>query len=282
MVTPEGIALGSICVLDNKVNKLNKDQKEALQCLANQVMLRLEMRKKNMQLIISQKKLRKANQDLKRFAQVVSHDMKTPVANISFLVKAFRLRYESELDVDAFELLDLMGRSASELLLFVDAVLVRSIQVKKTGSQKTDCLSVIKKVIDLIAPPEDIVVKIEGDFPKVHMDKVALQQVFQNLITNAIKYNDKEKGIIIISSQSDGSFHYFNVADNGCGIAKINLKNIFKNKRTFATKDRYGNKGTGTGLARVKSIVESSGGKIIVNSEIEQGSVFQVCIPCYN
>ena len=112
------------------------------------------------------------------------------------------------------------------------------------------------------------------------INKTALQQVFQNLITNAIKYNDKEKGIITITSKTDNLFHYFHVSDNGVGIEKKYLKKIFKERQTLDVIDRYGNKGTGIGLATVKNIIETNGGKIPVASEKNIGTDFKIIIPC--
>ncbi|MEO8766718.1 MAG: GAF domain-containing sensor histidine kinase [Ginsengibacter sp.] len=281
LVTPDGQALGSICVLDSKANSLTEDQQDALKSLAEQVMTRLELRKKIKNLSITQQNLKKANGELKKFAHLVSHDMKTPLANISMLSRSFQSCYAKSLDESAVEFLGLIDQSARELLLFVDDILTRSTKTgKQDATEKTvDSYVVINKVIALIAPPADIEIKVTGTFPKVQMNKTSLQQVFQNLITNAIKYNDKEKGIIDISCYSDNSFHHFHITDNGSGIDHKDLGKIFQKRRTLKITDRYGNVGTGIGLSTVRGIVEDNGGNITVDSKKDLGSVFKVCIP---
>ncbi|MEO6289008.1 MAG: GAF domain-containing sensor histidine kinase [Ginsengibacter sp.] len=280
LVTHDGNALGSICVLDAKENNLTDDQREALKSLAEQVMARLELRKKIKDLYNTQRLLEKANDELKEFAHIASHDMKIPLANISLMSRSFQSRYEKNLDNEAIQYISLIDRSAKELLQFIEDIFIKS--TKPGADQESnlvDSYTLIHKVIDMIAPPADFEINITGNFPAVEMNKTSLQQVFQNLITNAIKYNDKKKGTINISCHSDTRFHYFNIEDNGRGIDRKDLKKIFYKKRTLKTPDRYGNLGTGIGLATVKNIIEETGGKICVASKKDTGSVFKICIP---
>jgi signal transduction histidine kinase len=281
LVTPDGYVLGSICVLDGKANNLNDEQRYALKGLAQQIIARLELQKKVKELNLAQKKLKKINKSLKNFAHIVSHDMKTPLANISLVARSYKIRYEEHFDADANGYLDLINNSATELLTFIDEILAQSeaIGEDQACSNLVDSREVINKAIDLIAPPADIEIMLTGDFPKVLINKTSLQQVFLNLITNAIKYNDKEKGIISIRCRSDKAFYHFHVSDNGSGIEKQHLRQIFKDKRTLDKTDRFGNKGTGMGLAEVKNIIEATGGKIGVTSEINTGSDFKISIP---
>ncbi len=282
LVTQEGYVLGSICVLDAKVNNLDECQRAALKSLAQQVVTKLELRKKVKELKIAQLKLKTANRNLRDFAHTVSHDMKTPLANILLVSRSFKSRYGNSFEEEGHEFLELIDNSAKELLVFIDDVLARSKKMTtKSSVKKTDSFAVLHKVIGLVAAPADIEIKIDGDFPKVNMDRTALQQVFQNLITNAIKYNDKKKAVITISSKTDHTFHYFNVSDNGVGIDKKYLKKIFKERETLDVTDRYGNKGTGIGLATVKNIIETSGGKISVASQKNIGTDFKIILPCF-
>ncbi len=280
LVTPSGHALGSICVLDVKANNLTNEQAEALQSLATQVMTKLELRKKMEHLKDTQQKLKKVNKKLKEFARIASHDMKTPLANICLLTRSFQNRYASVLDADAISMLSIIDGSSKELLSFIDDILLASSAIDDSFSKETDSEVLINKVIKLIGRPKDIEIKVSGKLPKVQMNQTSLQQVFQNLITNAIKYNDKPKGIIDISCHSNNHFHCFNIKDNGTGIDKEDVHTIFLKSQTLKKKDRYGNMGTGLGLATVKEIVENTGGKIIVDSVKNIGSVFKIFIPC--
>ena len=279
LVTPEGFALGSICVLDGKANNLNEEQQAALQSLAQQIVTRLELQKKIKVLKATEIKLQKVNDRLMGFADIVSHDMKTPLANILMMTRSFKKRYDSVLDKNADGYLDLIDRSTHELLEFIDSILQRSKNISTDEDMLADSSEVLTKVISMIALPEDMEIKTEGKFPKVKMDDVALQQVFQNLLTNAIKYNDKERGLIRIHAKTDDNFHHFHFEDNGTGIEEKDLSKIFKDRQTLNKTDRFGNKGTGIGLAAVKSLIEESGGTIAVISEKNTGSLFKVALP---
>ncbi len=281
LVTPAGYVLGSICVLDSKVNNLSAEQLDALQGLAQQVVTRLELQKKINSLNIAQQELQSANKSLKNFAHLVSHDMKTPLANISMISRSFKKNYENSFDENANDCLDLIDRSAKELLVFVDDILAQSEMMNQgfEAGESVDSRAILEKVINLIAPPEDIEIRLTGKFPRVAMNKTSLQQVFQNLITNAIKYNDKQRGVIDISCLSNDGFHYFDVSDNGCGIAEQHLDIIFEQRQTLGVEDRYGNLGTGIGLATVQNILEANGGQVIVHSQQNIGSTFKISIP---
>jgi signal transduction histidine kinase len=85
--------------------------------------------------------------------------------------------------------------------------------------------------------------------------------------------------VIHISSKSDEAYHYFHISDNGSGIEKMHLAKIFNERQTLDKADRYGNKGTGLGLAKVKSIIEDCDGKINVTSVPNVGTSFKICIP---
>ncbi|MEP7257986.1 MAG: GAF domain-containing sensor histidine kinase [Flavitalea sp.] len=280
LVTPDGFVLGSICVLDGKINNLTDSQKDALKALSEQVIGTLELRKKIKELKLVQQKLKKVNKNLKDFAHIVSHDMKTPLANISMLTGAFE-NSGGRFNADDQQILELINKSAKCLSVFVDRILTQVVSNKDNTTVKTvDSYSVISEVIDLIAPPADFEISVQKELPKLRMDKGCLQQVFQNLITNAIKYNNKKKGIISITARTDQSFHHFQVADNGSGISRNDIAKIFQQRQTLDKTDRYGNKGTGIGLHTVKKILKDLGGKIVVTSEKNKGSVFAISIPC--
>lgn len=279
LITPTGNVLGSICVLDSQEKKLNDSQREALVALSQQVMNSLELRKTIQALKQTQKKLKGANQKLRSFAQIVSHDLKAPIANISMLIRL--LQREHVKDVEMGEIVKLIDNSSSGLLSFIDGVLNRS---KKTGSfEKSfkiiDSQLLVENVIKMIAPQEEVRININNQLPRLKMDHSILQQVFHNLISNAIKYNDKNAPEILIKSYSNSCYHSFIIADNGLGISSDKLDNVFHRRSTCHDADRFGNKGTGLGLYTVKSLLEEVGGKIEVASELYQGSEFTFHIP---
>ncbi len=280
LVTPEGFALGSICVLDGKVNDLNAEQIETLKALARQVVTKMELQKKIKELTLTQEALQKVNKNLKNFAKIVSHDMKTPLANISLVTRSFELSLQKNIKRDPAEYFELINRSVDEMLEFIDEILIQSERVHEDLiSETTDSGAVVRKVIGLLAAPSDIDIEIHGHFPTVQINKTSLQQILQNLISNAIKYNNKEKALIRISSESNSSFHYFIVSDNGSGIEQKHIEKIFEDRQILEKTDRFGKKGTGLGLATVKNIVESNGGTIAVQSVPDEGTRFKFSIP---
>ncbi len=284
LVTPDGFVLGSICVLDPEPKKLTDEQQGALKALARQTIVTMELRKKNKHLKLTQQKLKNSNKSLKDFIKLVSHDMKTPLANITMLSKGFRGNYKEILDKSADGYIELIQNSATELIAFIDRMLDNSnnSQNKKNIGKAVNTRKILDKVIGLLAPPKDIEINIKGNFPRVPVNEIALQQVFQNLITNAIKYNDKPKGILNIVADKDKQYHYFYFSDNGSGIEEDNLEKIFRKQQTLNKTDRYGNKGTGIGLAQVKRIIESAGGKISVASIVNEGTDFTISLPQCN
>lgn len=279
LVTPEGFVLGSICVLHPESKNLTMEQQNALKALAHQVITTMELRKKNKDLRINQQKLLRTNKTLKEFIKLVSHDMKTPLANITMLSKGFRGNYKNILDETSEGYIELIQTSATELIAFIDRMLRKSNTKGIKKAKVVNSRTVLNKVIGLIAPSKEIEININGNFLKVPFDEIELQQVFQNLISNAIKYNDKPQPIINIFAEHDQQFHYFHFSDNGSGIAQCDLDKIFHKQQTLDKTDRYGNKGTGLGLAHVKNIVESKGGNITVVSRVNEGTDFKISLP---
>jgi signal transduction histidine kinase len=134
-------------------------------------------------------------------------------------------------------------------------------------------------VISMIHVPEnlDIVLPLENEL--ITASTITLQQILSNLLTNAIRYNDKEKGIIQIRFKQDEANFYFEVEDNGIGIAKQYYEQIFAANFTLKITDRYDKKGTGIGLSTVKELTRAVNGKIRIWSELKKFTIFYIAIP---
>jgi signal transduction histidine kinase len=135
----------------------------------------------------------------------------------------------------------------------------------------------LAEVISLIAPPEHIEVHIQADLPVIIGERLRLFQVFQNLLDNAIKYNDKNKGIISVTCMEQDHDWQFSVTDNGPGIDKKYQEKIFQLFQTLKPKDQ--SESTGIGLSVIEKIVTTWGGKIWLESEVGKGSSFIFTIP---
>ena len=140
-----------------------------------------------------------------------------------------------------------------------------------------DLNQLVREVIDLLAPPENIAVSIGNSLPTVMAEPTRIQQVFQNLLSNAIKYMNKPEGEIRIACAAEGRQWKFSITDNGPGIDQQHFEKIFQLFQTLAPRDRV--ESTGVGLALVKKIVEMYGGRIWVESTVGRGSTFFFTLP---
>ena len=135
----------------------------------------------------------------------------------------------------------------------------------------------VTEIIDDLAPPEHIKINIIRKLPVIETDQVKITQVFQNLISNAIKYMDKPKGKVNIGCRDEGNNWKFFVKDNGPGIEEQFRGKIFQVFQTLQARDKQ--ESTGVGLSVVKKIVELYGGRIWIESKMGQGSTFYFTFP---
>jgi signal transduction histidine kinase len=160
----------------------------------------------------------------------------------------------------------------------IDGILLYSRvgRVKET-TVAVDLDRLVREVIDLLAPPSNMTVTIENPLPTVITEPTRIQQVFQNLISNAIKYMDKPEGKIRIACSAEGKQWKFSVSDNGPGIKQQHFEKIFQLFQTLAPRDRV--ESSGVGLALVKKIVEMYGGHVWIESAVGEGSTFFFTLP---
>ena len=125
--------------------------------------------------------------------------------------------------------------------------------------------------------PSHVRVNIDGELPVVQRDPIRMEQVFQNLIDNAITYMDKPEGIVQIGCEDQGMQWSFSITDNGPGIDRQYHEKIFKIFQTLTPRDEH--ESSGVGLTLVKKIIEQYGGSIWVASEPGKGSTFYFTLP---
>jgi signal transduction histidine kinase len=142
----------------------------------------------------------------------------------------------------------------------------------KITAEKVDVTQLIYEVLDLLSPPAGIQVKMQENLPVIFTQRIYLQQVFANLIGNAIKYHHKAEGQVTIRYQELASLHQFTVTDDGPGIEPEYHERIFVIFQTLQERDAV--ESTGVGLAIVKKIIDQQGGTIYVQSSPDQGSSF--------
>lgn len=219
-----------------------------------------------------------ANKELKEFAYIVSHDLKAPLRAISQLTHWISEDYSKSFDDEGKMQMELIIKRVRRMDGLIDGILrysrVGRIREKK---ERLDLNSLVSEVIETIDPPKNIQVILENKLPVIFRDSIRMEQIFQNLIENAIKYMDKDEGIIKVGCESRETLWEFNVSDNGPGIDKKYHDKIFQIFQTLAPRDEH--ESTGIGLTLVKKIIELYGGSIWIESEPDLGTRFYFSLP---
>ena len=219
-----------------------------------------------------------ANRELSEFAYVVSHDLKAPLRGISSLASWLVSDYSDRLGEDGRAHLNLIASRVKRLSGLIDAILTYS-RAGRSGDERLPVAlePLVRNTIDLLAPPAHIAITIDGRLPDVSIDAVKIQQVFQNLLSNAIDFMDKPDGRVTVACLHQADGWHFSVTDNGPGIPAKHFERIFQLFQTLASRDER--ERTGVGLALVKKIVELEGGRVWVESVLGQGAAFHFTLP---
>jgi PAS domain S-box-containing protein len=228
----------------------------------------------------SKLELERSNTDLERFASVASHDLREPLRAISGFAGLLVKNYGDRLDKIGDEYIDYILDATKRLQGLIDALLAYSqIGTRGKAFERTDCEEIIDRVTSnlTIAIEESGAVISQDSLPSVLGDQVQLEQLFQNLISNAIKFRGKERPEVHIGLAHRVTEWEFSIRDNGIGIDPQQADRIFVIFQRLHTQEEY--PGTGLGLAICKRIVERHGGKIWVESEFGRGSTFYFTLP---
>ena len=222
--------------------------------------------------------LEAANKELQSFAYIVSHDLKAPLRAIAKLSQWLLEDYSSTFDAQGQEMVNLLVRRVKRMDNLIDGVLEYS-RIGRVASQfeSIDLNQLLPEVIDSLTPPPNIRIAITPKLPVIVGDTTRIQQIFANLIGNAMKFMDKAQGIITIRCEDADADWRFSVADNGPGIDPKYHDRIFQIFQTLQSRDEF--ESTGVGLSIVKKIVEFYGGKIWVESKVGNGSTFYFTLP---
>ena len=223
-------------------------------------------------------KLREMNKELEDFAYIISHDLKAPLRGISTLASWLSEDYKDSLDKEGKELLQLLNRRVSRMYSLIDGVLMYSrIGRTKKRNKQLDTNIILAEVIESLEIPTGFEVIVNSNLPVIFNDDTQIRQVFQNFISNAIKYNDKgQNGKVIVRSKDLSSHWQFCIADNGPGIPAKYHDKIFQIFQTLQRRDDF--ESTGVGLTIVSKIIKNNGGKIWVESTEGQGTEFYFTI----
>jgi signal transduction histidine kinase len=218
-------------------------------------------------------KISEQNKSLEKFAYIISHDLKRPVKNINGMVSV--LEMDEKLSEETKGYVTFIKNSSDEMIALIDGVLNYSKATGEINKEKVD----VKKMLEEIkaATITSHTIHLEKNYPEIEADKIQLNQVFQNLIGNAIKYHDKSSGNVWVTYRKEGGYCYFEIADDGPGIDQQDLKDVFTIFHVVESSRKSDS--TGIGLAIVKQIVENHGGTISAESKLGEGTKFTFCLP---
>ena len=237
---------------------------------------RTEEQKTQNELIQKTKDLLRSNRDLEQFAYVASHDLQEPLRMVTSYTQLLARRYQGKLSDEADEFIHYAVDGALRMQSLINALLSYS-RVDSMGRELVPCESrtiLQNAMANLKMALSECGGRVEAeDLPVVLGDPVQLMQLFQNLVSNALKFRAPDRiPVVRISARREGDFWLFSVQDNGIGIDPRFYERIFVIFQRLHTKEEY--PGTGIGLAMCKRIVERHGGTIRVDSHPGEGSIF--------
>lgn len=264
---------------NEKLALVHEQQKEMNQLLEEKNIL---LKAKNQEINISNKQLESSNEDLKHFAYVASHDLKEPLRMINAYTNLLQRRYHNVLDDSGKEFMHFIVDGVSRMSTLLDDLLTYSRVGRKEEPNNwiatNDVLFIVLSNLRTRIDEKNAILKVsEERLPKIKANRSQLNQLFQNLISNALKFTNGRQPEISIDCEQQNQQFVFSVKDNGIGIAEEYQDRVFEMFRRLHTREEY--EGTGIGLATCKKIVERHGGDIWLTSERGVGTTFYFSIP---
>ena len=226
-------------------------------------------------LLATQAELARSNAELEQFAYVASHDLQEPLRMVASYVGLLERRYRGKLDADADDFIEFAVDGARRMQALLNGLLDLSrVGTRGREPEPTDSEAVLR---DALLNLEQAIAERDAEvthdpLPTVLGDRIQLTQLFQNLISNAVKFNASRRPHVAVTARRAGSMWEFGVADNGIGIDPAHFERIFQVFQRLHTRETYA--GTGIGLAVCRKIVERHGGTILIESAKGQGATF--------
>lgn len=246
--------------------------------VTDQVLARRQVEEKAVELARIARVLEASNRELDQFAYVASHDLKAPLRGISNISTWIEDDLPDGVTPVVKEHLELLRGRVQRMDGLIDGIL----QYSRAGrvrepAVRVDTAELVQYVVELIAPPEQVQIRLDERLPSLWTERLPLQQVFMNLIGNAVKYARAGEPLVEVSARHVNGEWEFAVRDNGPGIAPEYHERVFGIFQMLEARDKV--EGTGIGLSIVKKLVESRGGRVWVESEEGAGSTFRFLWP---
>ncbi len=280
LVDPDGHALGALCILDFKSRKLTDTQKRQLQIVADEVMARFELSNKNTE-------LEKLNEHKVTLMKMLSHDMRSPLNGIIGMSSLLM----SEVDDDSHrEIATLLEQSAVQLNQMVDEIMSYTLIESKgfslnlTLTDLDEVVTSMKRLFSPSAQSKRITLTFDNQTDKkVYVDRGKFEQIFGNLLSNALKFTNTGGWVtaeLTIEDKNKGDAKLqLQVRDSGVGMDDDQIARLFEASRSTKKEGTLGEKSTGIGLSIIKHFVELHSGNIEVSSRLGRGTVFTIKMP---
>ena len=278
LVTPEGLAIGTLCAIDREPRILSSEQITALEKLARQVVAQLELRRLT-------KELQQVLESKNKLFYILSHDLRSPFNGILAFSQTLAEEAETLTRDEIQDFSQTVLTSAEQFMHLIDNLLhCTRFELGTLEYQPTNIAidTVVINVLTLLKgnaaqKKVDLVYK---SYPgtEVFADSTMLHSIFQNLIGNAIKFTPVD-GCVTIQAVDQGTMIQVSVIDTGIGVSPEKLAGLFESMAGRTTDGTAGEKGTGLGLLLCKDLVEKHGGRVWVDSVIGQGTSFHLTLP---
>lgn len=239
--------------------------------VSNELKKTQDLEFQNKRLTDLSEKLKKSNESLEEFAYIASHDLKTPIRNMATFAQFLHEDYSDVLDEQGLEMLSGIKMQAKRMTNLVDDLLTYSrVNKMKLEKKQVNLNSLVKSAIELLGFSKAGAVEVEvKDLGTLKVDPVRMREVFNNLITNAVKYNNSDVKQVVIWREGDIIY----VKDNGIGINEKYKNKVFAFFKRLHAKDEYGG-GTGAGMAIVKKVLDQHNATIDFKSKEGEGTTF--------
>jgi PAS domain S-box-containing protein len=246
--------------------------------VTEQVRARQAVEQKAEELARLARALEATNRELDQFAYVASHDLKAPLRGIANLSQWIEDDLADRFTAESREHMRLLHGRVHRMEALIDGIL----QYSRAGRtqeppERVDTAALLDEVVDLLAPPDGVDVVVQPGMPVITTERLPLQQVFMNLVGNAVKYGGPGARVEVSAQPEGGGVCEFTVRDDGPGIAPEYHERIFTIFQTLEARDKV--EGTGIGLSIVKKMVESRGGRVWVDSAPGRGAAFRFTWP---
>ncbi len=281
ILSPEGLPIGTLCVLDSKPRELSDKQINVLTVLAHQASRYLDLHRTRIELNYALRESEIRNSELERFAHVAAHDLKSPLNNMTMITKILASDFAEDMSTEALELVSLINKTTTSMREMIDNILIhaKDNHTLKSSKQEFNLDVLLKEIIRGLDKPDNCQFVLPDKPHYITSNKTALYQILSNLISNSLKYNESEFVEIKVEFAEDNKNFHFDITDNGNGISGDVLSTIFDIFKTGNTQDRFGNLGTGVGLSTVKRLIDRVNGSITIESKVDHGTTVHFSIP---